>query len=152
MHICIPSHALQRSWRSHPRRVHASNTHTPSMHHPLRWDMTTSVVELKTVTYTKISPQNGAPHRYSWGTQKMKKKKKKKKTLYGNAEEEEEEEEEEELFIPNSHDHSCNMEAHPVAPGLRPTRWPSGKASASRAECPGFESRLKRDFFGVESY
>ena len=28
----------------------------------------------------------------------------------------------------------------------------SGKASASRAEDPGFESRLRRDFFGVESY
>ena len=26
------------------------------------------------------------------------------------------------------------------------------KASASRAEGPGFESRLSRDFFGVESY
>ena len=26
-------------------------------------------------------------------------------------------------------------------------RWPSGKASASRAEDPGFESRLRRDFF-----
>ena len=26
------------------------------------------------------------------------------------------------------------------------------KASASRAEGPGFESRLCRDFFGVESY
>ena len=35
---------------------------------------------------------------------------------------------------------------------LRPPRWPSGKASASRAEDPGFESRLRRDFFGVESY
>ena len=33
-----------------------------------------------------------------------------------------------------------------------PPRWPSGKASASRAEGPGFESRLHRDFFGVESY
>ena len=32
------------------------------------------------------------------------------------------------------------------------SRWPSGKASASRAEDPGFESRLRRDFFGVESY
>ena len=30
--------------------------------------------------------------------------------------------------------------------------WPSGKASAARAEDPGFESRLRRDFFGVESY
>ena len=34
----------------------------------------------------------------------------------------------------------------------RPPRWPSGKASASGAEDPGFESRLRRDFFGVESY
>ena len=34
----------------------------------------------------------------------------------------------------------------------RPPRWPSGKASASRAEDPGFESRLRRDFFVVESY
>ena len=34
----------------------------------------------------------------------------------------------------------------------QPPRWPSGKASTSRAEGPGFESRLRRDFFGVESY
>ena len=27
-------------------------------------------------------------------------------------------------------------------------RWPSGKASTSRAEDPGFESHLRRDFFG----
>ena len=33
-----------------------------------------------------------------------------------------------------------------------PPRWHSGKASASRAEDPGFQSRLRRDFFGVESY
>ena len=33
-----------------------------------------------------------------------------------------------------------------------PPRWPIGKASASRAEVPGFESRLRRDFFGVESH
>ena len=33
-----------------------------------------------------------------------------------------------------------------------PPGWPSGKASASRAEDPGFESRLRQDFFGVESY
>ena len=31
-------------------------------------------------------------------------------------------------------------------------RWLSGKASGSRAEDPGFESRLHQDFFGVESY
>ena len=35
---------------------------------------------------------------------------------------------------------------------LIPPCWPSGKASASRAEGPGFESRLRWDFFGVESY
>ena len=34
---------------------------------------------------------------------------------------------------------------------LLPPRWPSGKAFASRAKDPGFESRLRRDFFGVES-
>ena len=33
-----------------------------------------------------------------------------------------------------------------------PPRWPSGKASASRAEDPGFESRFRRDFSGVRSY
>ena len=33
-----------------------------------------------------------------------------------------------------------------------PPRWPSGKASASRAGDPGFKSRLRRDFFGVESH
>ena len=31
-------------------------------------------------------------------------------------------------------------------------RWPSGKASTSRAEDHEFESRLLWDFFGVESY
>ena len=29
-----------------------------------------------------------------------------------------------------------------------PPRWPSGKASASRAEDLGFKSRLRRDFSG----
>ena len=33
-----------------------------------------------------------------------------------------------------------------------PPGWRNGKASASRAEDPGFKSRLHRDFFGVESY
>ena len=37
-------------------------------------------------------------------------------------------------------------------PTWRTPRWPSGKASASRAEDPEFESRLCRDFFGIESY
>ena len=45
----------------------------------------------------------------------------------------------------------CNNECVTVRLPV-PPRWPSGKASASRAEDPGFESRLRRDFFGVESY
>ena len=35
-----------------------------------------------------------------------------------------------------------------LLPWISPPRWPSGKASASRAEDPGFKSRLHRDFFG----
>ena len=50
--------------------------------------------------------------------------------------------------LPTLVNHAC---LH-VACTCGPPRWPSGKASASRAENPGFESRLRRDFFGVESY
>ena len=35
----------------------------------------------------------------------------------------------------------CNSHAY------IPPRWPSGKASTSRAEDPGSESRMRRDFF-----
>ena len=35
----------------------------------------------------------------------------------------------------------------PTPPPPHPPRWPSGKASASRAKDPGLESRLRRDFF-----
>ena len=34
-----------------------SNKNTPSMHHPWRWNVTTSMVGLKTVTYAYISPK-----------------------------------------------------------------------------------------------
>ena len=37
----------------------------------------------------------------------------------------------------------------PLSRPPQPPRWPSGKASASRAEVPGFESHLRRDFFGA---
>ena len=33
--------------------------------------------------------------------------------------------------------------------GFKQPGWPSGKASTSGAEDPGFESRLRRNFFGV---
>ena len=51
---------------------------------------------------------------------------------------------------------SLSLSLSPLPPPLSHThsapRWPSGKASSSRAEDPGFESHLRRDFFGVESY
>ena len=40
----------------------------------------------------------------------------------------------------------------PLSHPLWPPRWHSSKASASRAEGPGFKSRLQLDFFGVKSY
>ena len=47
---------------------------------------------------------------------------------------------------------SCFTVVHPAFPSPQPPSWPSGKASVSRAKDPGFESGLRRDFFGVESY
>ena len=38
------------------RWVNAGNKNTPSMHHPQRQNVTTSIAGLKTVTYAKISP------------------------------------------------------------------------------------------------
>ena len=57
MHTCISSHGLKRSWHSRPKWVNACNKNTLSMHHPRRQNVTTSVVGLKTVTFTKISPK-----------------------------------------------------------------------------------------------
>ena len=88
---------------------------------------------------------------------KKKKKKKKKK---------ERERERERYYLPiylsiyislytHTHTHiHTHTHTHPRThpPPHRPPRWPSGKAAALRAEDPGFESRLRRDFFGVESY
>ena len=51
----------------------------------------------------------------------------------------------------NGHLVQCVL-SHMLLLSFRPPRWPSGKASASRTEDPGFESRLRRKFFGVESY
>ena len=42
---------------------------------------------------------------------------------------------------------SVAVSSNPTRSG--PPRWPSGKASASRAEDPGFEFRLRQDFFGL---
>ena len=57
MHTCIPSHELKRSWHLCPRRVNVGNKNTRSMSHPRTRNVTTSIVEIKTVTYAKISPK-----------------------------------------------------------------------------------------------
>ena len=58
IHVCIPSHGLQRSWHSCPRWVNASNKKTPSMHHPWRQNVTTSMVGLKNGHKCKNLAQN----------------------------------------------------------------------------------------------
>ena len=73
MHTCIPSHGLKRCWHSCPRRVNAGNKNTPSMHHPWRRNVTTSMVGLKNGHIRKNLTQNGESPRYSWGMQKKKK-------------------------------------------------------------------------------
>ena len=61
------------------RRVNAGNKNTPSMHHPQKQNVTTSMVVLKNDHICNNLSQNGEPQRYSWGTQKKKKKEKEKK-------------------------------------------------------------------------
>ena len=48
---------------------------TPSMHHPQRQNVTTSMVGLKNGHIHKNLTQNGEPQKSSWGVQKKKKKK-----------------------------------------------------------------------------
>ena len=68
------THAFHRAdfWHSCRRRVNAGNKNTPSMHHPRRWNVTTSAVGLKNGHIHKSLIPNGEPQRYSWGTQKKK--------------------------------------------------------------------------------
>ena len=117
--------------------------------------------------------QNGEPQRSSWGTQKQKKalltsfwsqlkmasqRSKGAHALYSTSQD---------LPIGCPRNWKCwllvengpfsatMVERRPLSvsgPVSTSPRWPRGKASASRAEDPGFESRLRRDFFGVESY
>ena len=69
MSTCLPSHGSRHSC---PRWVNAGNKNTPSMHHPRRWNATTSMVGLKNSHIHKHLTQNCEPQRYSWGTQKKK--------------------------------------------------------------------------------
>ena len=75
--MCNWLHRLKRSWHSCPREVNAGNKNTPSMHHALRGNVTTSVVELKTVTSAKISPKMVNPKdiecRRKWPVRVLKK-------------------------------------------------------------------------------
>ena len=71
----------QRSWHSCPWRMDAGNKNTPSIRHPRRWNVTTSMAGLEKWSHTKKSPppppyppKNGETQRYSWEhTQKKKK-------------------------------------------------------------------------------
>ena len=61
MHSSILSQGLKRSWHSCPERVNAGYKNTPSMHHPRRRNVTSSMVGLrkKAATYANFSPKNG---------------------------------------------------------------------------------------------
>ena len=55
-----PSYGLKKSLHSSiscPRWANEGNTNTSSMHHPHRLNVTTSRLDLKPVTYAKISPK-----------------------------------------------------------------------------------------------
>ena len=69
MHTCIPSLRLKRSWHSCPRVVNPSNKSTPSMHHPRRRNVTTSLVWFffflnghicKTISLEMVNPRDVA--------------------------------------------------------------------------------------------
>ena len=132
-------------------------TTTPSMHHSRRWNVAASTFGLKMVTYTKISPKMVKAREKAWKAEggeggvavcgdswlwfsvSV-------STLDGTRR----------LRCQLSGPGSCHAQRLATLLFLLllllPPRWPSGKASASRAEDPGFESRLRRDFFRVESY
>ena len=55
--VCAYMHSIKRTWHSCPKWVNAGNENTPSIHHPRRRNMTTSMVGLKTVTYAEVSPK-----------------------------------------------------------------------------------------------
>ena len=89
MHTCIPSHRLKISWHSCPRQVNAGNKNTPSMHHPRRQTVTTSMFGLKNAQIRKNLTKNGEPQRYSWERRRRRRRMVNPRDLAGNAEEEE---------------------------------------------------------------
>ena len=81
MHTWISSHRFKRSWHSYNRWVNAGNKNTPSMHHPWRWNVTTSVVGLKNVHIRKNLTQSGEPQRYNSECRKRKTRRRSLKTM-----------------------------------------------------------------------
>ena len=53
--------------------MNAGSNNMSSMHHPRRWNVTTTMIGLEMVTYAKISPKMMDPE-IQLGTQKKKKK------------------------------------------------------------------------------
>ena len=72
--VCAHVHSIARTRTDCPRQVIAGNKNTPSMHHPPRRNVTTSVAGFKNGHIGKNLTQNGEPQRSSWGMQKKKKK------------------------------------------------------------------------------
>ena len=72
----VGSTLLWASDREHScsRWVNASNKNTPSMHHPWRWNVTTSIVGLKKGHICKNLTKNGESQKRSWEHRRMKKK------------------------------------------------------------------------------
>ena len=70
MHTCIPSHGLKRSRHSCPSRVNSGDKNTPSMQHPGRRNVATSMVGLnkkkKPSHMRRNLTPNGEAQRYSW--------------------------------------------------------------------------------------
>ena len=56
--VCAHMHSVaqtKKSWRSYPRQVNAGNKNTPSTHHPLRRNVTTSMVGLRNRSHMQKS-------------------------------------------------------------------------------------------------
>ena len=80
--VCAHMHFIaqtQKILTSCPRRVNAGNKNTPSLHHPQRQNVTTSMVGLKTVTYAKFSLKMVNPRGVTQSKKKKRQKKKKQK-------------------------------------------------------------------------
>ena len=150
MHACIPSHGLKRSWHSCPRPVNDGNKITPSMHHPQRRNVTTSMVGLKTVTYAKIPSKMVNPRDLAGERRRFKKIYHKYLTQNGETQRSRWEHRRRIHWCDSTWERPSGRHGFDHrSPALQAPGRLLGlvvKASTSRAEDPGFESRLQRDF------